>query len=159
MSGQPSSGGPVFVVGMNGSGTTMMLDCLNGHSRLFGFRRETLIIPHYIARAARSGDLREDVTFLRLWDDFRGEQVFRYLNKRRTPPLPEDWREQPRTLGTIVDETFLHFARRDNKQRWCEKTPMHAQHITSLSGLFPEARLAPGGVISLRQNLILCFSG
>ena len=47
---------PVFVVGMNGSGTTMLLDCLNNHPKLFGFRGETKIIPHYISSLNKYGE-------------------------------------------------------------------------------------------------------
>ncbi len=130
---------PVFVVGMNGSGTTMMLDCLNAHPELYGYPRETLIIPHYIANLARYGDLDDDERFEALWDEFRNLSCFRWLNHGDPPPMPGDWRSRPRTLATIVDATFHFYARNHGKDRWCEKTPMHAQHIAALAGLFPGA--------------------
>ena len=43
----------VFIVGMNGSGTTMMLDHLDHHPNLFGFGMETYILPHYLINESR----------------------------------------------------------------------------------------------------------
>lgn len=130
---------PVFIVGMNGSGTTMMLNCLNAHHDLYGFPRETLVIPHYISRLPNYGNLSDPERFQSLWNDFRSESYFRWVNDGEVPPLPENWRELPRTLSTVIDETFGFFARKHGKQRWCEKTPMHVQHINALHEVFPDA--------------------
>jgi hypothetical protein len=64
---------------------------------------------------------------------------FRWVNGGSPPELPADWKERPRTLATVIDETFGHFALQQGKHRWCEKTPMYAQHIVALHELFPEA--------------------
>jgi hypothetical protein len=130
---------PVFIVGMNGSGTTMMLDCLNAHREVYGFPRETRIIPYYAANLRKYGDLGETDKFKALWDDFRGVSCFRWVNGGSEPELPDDWRERAHSLTTVIDETFSYFARKQGKSRWCEKTPMHAQHIAALHDLFPEA--------------------
>jgi len=131
---------PIFIVGMNGSGTTMMLDCLNGHPDLYGFRRETQVIPRYIETLSNYGDLNNDENFLRLWDEFRQLSHFIDVNNGTSPPLPENWRELPRTFSTIINETFGYFSSKENKSRWCEKTPMHALHITKISELLPNAQ-------------------
>ncbi len=129
---------PVFVVGMNGSGTTMMLNCLNAHSELYGFPRETLILPYFIARS-KDRDLGTPERFRELWDEFRAQSCFTWVNEGQPPPLPEHWLELPPGLSTVIDETFLYFARKNGKRRWCEKSPMYAQHIPALHGLFPQA--------------------
>ena len=41
---------------------------------------------------------------------------------------------------SVLDAVFLHFAAGEGKQRWCEKTPQHAQHIVALAMRFPAAR-------------------
>jgi hypothetical protein len=130
---------PVFIVGMNGSGTTMMLDLLDSHPELFGFRRETLIVPHFVANLASYGDLADDAAYRRLWRDFLGAPVFRFVNGGESPELPADWRERPRTLAAVVDGAYRIFAERAGKTRWCEKTPMHVQHVDTLHGVFPDA--------------------
>ncbi len=130
---------PVFIVGMNGSGTTMMLDLLDSHPALFGFRRETLIIPHFVATLESYGDLTDDSNFEKLWRDFLGSPVFRFVNGGQLPPLPADWRDSPRTLAAVIDGTYRIFAEQAGTSRWCEKTPMHALHIDTLNGVFPGA--------------------
>lgn len=136
---QIEGGRPVFIVGMNGSGTTMMLDCLNGHHDVYGFPRETRIIPYYIANQSGYGDLDDAGNFRALWDDFRNNSCFRWVNGGTAPELPDDWSSRPHNLATVIDETFGYFARKQGKSRWCEKTPMYAQHITALHELFPGA--------------------
>ena len=132
--------GPVFVVGMNGSGTTMLLDCLGRHPALYAFPRETRLIPYLMARVVSFGDLQVDANFQRLWDQVRELAVFRLTNGDAAVPLPPDWRERPRNLAAILDAVFSYFAAREGKSRWCEKTPQHVQHLLALAGQFPSAR-------------------
>lgn len=133
---------PIFVIGMNGSGTTMMLNCLNAHPEIYGFPRETQMIPYYFTKLKEYGDLNDDKNFRALWDEFRSLSCFRWENWRNggvAPDLPDDWCHQPRSLATVVDQTIGYFARTQGKQRWCEKTPMYAQHIGALHEIFPDA--------------------
>jgi Sulfotransferase family len=131
---------PVFVVGMNGSGTTMLLDNLGRHPQLYAFPRETRLIPHLIATHHRFDDLSEDDNFRRLWEEVLGLTVFEYVNDHQKLPLPDDWQSYPRDLAGVLDGVFSYFARKEGKQRWCEKTPHHVQHISKLADLFPLAR-------------------
>jgi hypothetical protein len=131
---------PVFVVGMNGSGTTMLLDCLGRHPQLYAFREETRLIPFLMARQDVYGDLAVDANLRRLWDDVRTLPVFREANGGTPVPLPDDWRDQPRSLGGILDAVFRYFAFAEDKRRWCEKTPQHVQHLRALGEMFPQAK-------------------
>ena len=131
---------PVFVVGMNGSGTTMLLDCLGRHPQLYAFPEETRLIPFLLARQGAYGDLADDSNFRRLWDDVRDLAVFRAANGHKPVPLPDDWRDQPRSLAAILDAVFRHFAAAESKRRWCEKTPQHVQHLVALGTMFPHAK-------------------
>ncbi len=131
---------PVFVVGMNGSGTTMLLDCLGRHPALYAFPKETRLIPYLMARQDSYGDLGVDANFRALWDDVRNLAVFREVNGHVPVPLPEDWTSHPRSLAAILDAVFCHFANQHAKRRWCEKTPQHVQHLLALAEMFPAAR-------------------
>lgn len=131
---------PIFIVGMNGSGTTMLLDCLDSHPCLYGFRRETKIIPYFIKSAERYGDLLQDDNFKKMWDDFRHMSFFKYVNNGKEVPLPKDWQKSPRSVAGVIDGTLNYFAQKDGKSRWCEKTPMNAQHISLLASTFPNAK-------------------
>lgn len=131
---------PVFIVGMNGSGTTMLLDCLNNHPELYGFRRETKILPFYINNIDKFGTLSNERNFLALFNEFRKLSIFRYTNNGEPPPLPDDWQRLPRDFASIVDYIFSFYAKKEGKNRWCEKTPMYAQHILSLGTIFNGAK-------------------
>jgi hypothetical protein len=130
----------VFIVGMNGSGTTMLLDCLDSHPELYGFPRETKILPYYIRGLSKYGNLDKDKNFLRLYNDLRKEFVFWIVNKGETPPLPANWRDLPRDFGSVIDSILMYFTVQAGKKRWCEKTPMHILHMLALSKLFPNAK-------------------
>lgn len=140
MSGKGTQAEPVFIVGMNGSGTTMLLDNLGRHPSLYAFPRETRLIPHLIASAPQLGDLGVDDHFRQLWDKVLGLTVFAYVNEGVAPPLPDDWRTYDRDLASVLDGVFSFFASKQDKRRWCEKTPQHVQHIDKLADLFPLAR-------------------
>ena len=131
---------PVFIVGMNGSGTTMLLDSLDNHPQLYGFPRETKILPYYIQGLPKYGNLGNDENFLRLFNDLRSEFVFKVVNDGLAPPLPAKWRDLPRCLGNVIDSIYMYFAGKAGKVTWCEKTPMHVLHLSSLSELFPKAK-------------------
>jgi hypothetical protein len=137
---QPVVLGPVFIVGMNGSGTTMLLDCLDSHPNLFGFQRETRLLPYLIASLPRYGDLRRDDNFRRFWQAVADLPAIRMVNGGQSPQLPADWRERERSAAGAIDGVFSGFARQAGKRRWCEKTPMHALHIRRFAELFPQAR-------------------
>jgi hypothetical protein len=132
--------GPIFVVGMNGSGTTMLLDCLGRHPALYAFPAETRLIPYLISRESGYGNLQDDGNFLRLWDAVRNLTVFRDANGNAPVPLPPNWRDHPRCLAAILDASFMFFAAREGKARWCEKTPQHVQHLLELAQQFPSAK-------------------
>ena len=132
---------PVFIVGMNGSGTTMLLDSLGNHPDLYAYPRETRLIPNLIYNLERYGDLNDDENFLRLWHAVLGIPAFRGKKyKSPKPPLPENWCDFPRNLAAVLDAVFRYFALVQGKTRWCEKTPQHVQHMKNLHAIFPGAK-------------------
>lgn len=126
---------PVFFVGMNGSGTTMLVDSIGRHPGLYGYPGETKIIPGLVASIEKFGDLQIDKNFLNLWN-----HISQRLTRTGKAPVPSNWREFPRDLATVLDAVFRYFAAKEGKIRWCEKTPQHVQHIAALHGLFPKAK-------------------
>lgn len=132
--------GPIFVVGMNGSGTTMMLDHLNSHSQIYGFREETRILPSFLRTLGSYGDLEEERNFERLWTDMCKAFPFWRANSDAPVPRPSNWREYERTPCAIFDYVLTYFANQEGKPIWCEKTPMHALHMLDLARGFPRAK-------------------
>lgn len=134
LSGEPPQ---IFIVGMNGSGTTMLLDHLGSHSAIFGFPAETKSLPYFIMKEARYGDLGVEANFRRLWSELN-ESVFGGAESlRRDIPLPDPSR---RSAAGAFDQLMSHLARSQGKRIWCEKSPMHVLHLTLLARKFPDAR-------------------
>ena len=136
----PPASDPIFIVGMNGSGTTLVLNSLGRQSTLYGFPGESQIIPRFILKLHRYGSLLDDANYLALWTDIRTSYPFRRYNNGAPVPLPSGWQSHPRTLAAVFDGVFGYFARAQGKSRWCEKTPMNALHIERLAATFPRSR-------------------
>lgn len=134
LSGEPPQ---IFIVGMNGSGTTMLLDHLGSHSAIFGFPAETKSLPYFIMNEAKYGDLNDAASFLCLWSELR-ESVFGGAEAlRRDIPLPDSSRH---SAAGAFDHLMGYLARSQGKRIWCEKSPMHVHHLTLLARHFPDAR-------------------
>lgn len=133
------SGGPVFVVGMNGSGTTMLADSLGHHPDLYMFRLEAKVLPHFLSRAERYGDLRELSSRRRLADDIGRAKPFWQVNGRQALIVPDARLAEPGYAGT-VNGVFGELASREGKTRWGEKSPMNLPHLSALATQFPDAK-------------------
>jgi len=137
---EPNSGkvNPVFVVGMNGSGTSMLTESLGRHPDLYAFPGETRMIPHFIDCAPRFGDLDNDENFRRFWKYvISSAPDFEVFNDHQPVTMPENWREFPRGLASILDAVYRQFSRPQGKRRWCEKSPNNSEHILRIGELFP----------------------
>lgn len=130
-----STHGPLFVLGMNGSGTTMLLDSLGRHSELYAYPHETRLIPHLLQQY-QTVDLADDSNFRKLWDSVIDIPAF----KRREIALPDNWENAPRSVAGVINHLMSLLAANDAKNVWCEKSPMHVQHIPLLAQTFPNAR-------------------
>lgn len=131
--------GPTFIVGMNGSGTTMLVDSLGNHPDLYVFPWESCVLPYFISRLSQFGDLDKLSSRRKLADALGKSWAFWFTNKRKPVILKDSELNQPGFSG-VVDDIFMHFAKAEGKFRWAEKTPMYLQHIEVLSQQFPDAR-------------------
>ena len=131
---------PVFVVGMNGSGTSMLADCLGQHPELFAIYFETKIFPYFLQNISRYGDLNNDKNFLMLWKAVLRTPVMTQINGWIPLDLPNNWQQFPRDFSSIIDAVFTSIAHKQKKQRWLEKTPQYIQHLELLNKSFPEAK-------------------
>jgi hypothetical protein len=125
---------------MNGSGTTMLLDLLDSHSQIYGFKDETRLLPFFMKSKGRYDDPGDDVCVERLWNDMRCAFPFWKANGESCVPLPDDWHLQGRTPAQVFDWILGWFAAAAGKRIWCEKTPMHALHIAEIAESLPASR-------------------
>ncbi len=134
------AGRPMFVGGCPRSGTTLLRTMLNSHP--------DLAVPHetrFVVPAWRRRDLFGDLTRA----DNRRE-VARWIldlpkSRFSRVGVPEDelieaFAAAPPTLGSLMATCFARHAQREGKARWGDKRPSHAQNLTALLGMFPDAQ-------------------
>ncbi|MHC4307726.1 MAG: sulfotransferase family protein [Planctomycetota bacterium] len=131
--------GPVFIVGMNGSGTTMLADCLGNHPDLYVFPYETRILPHFISRMKFYGNLSEESSRRKLANALGRSFAFWRANNNKQVILDDESLKQPGFSG-VVDSLYRYFSASEGKTRWGDKSPMYLQHVSLLATHFPEAR-------------------
>lgn len=109
--------GPFFILGSQGSGSTLLRLMLDAHPNLAvpsetGFMR--LVTAHrWVPRWALGGDWHQRIG---LSDE-----------------------ELDHRLGEFYGRLFSDFAASEGKRRWGEKTPFHVWHINDVRRLFPDA--------------------
>jgi hypothetical protein len=135
----PPPDSPIFVVGFQRSGTTLLQALLGAHPAI-GAPPEL----HYFSRVADLADFFGDLA-----DD---ANLRRALHEALNPPVPllaecgfdeqvlfERARAGPRTYAALLDVIMSDFAARHGKRRWCEKTP--TQPASSVFSHFPDAQV------------------
>ena len=135
-----STNAPIFIVGMNGSGTTMLADSLGRHPDLYMFPLESKVLPFFIAELDRFGDLASPFNRRRLADAIGHAKPYWQANKKSPLILDDSELEGCDSLGDVVDRIYRHLAAREGKIRWSEKSPMNVQHIGAISRHFPNAK-------------------
>jgi hypothetical protein len=131
--------GPVFIVGMSGSGTTMIADCLGNHPDLYVFPRETRVFPYFISKIPSFGDLTE-LSARRKLSNTLGK-TFEFLRANHNEPLVlNDYELTEPGFGGVVNSLMRRLTAEQGKIRWGEKSPMYLQHISLLDEYFPNAQ-------------------
>lgn len=127
-----------FVVGSGRSGTTLLRSMLNAHPEL-AIPRES----HFLIDLAANRSTYEGAEGLRLSP---------FISRLRNDPWLSVWdlrpevmeggvaAAAPRDLPSAIRALYETYARAHGKKLYGDKTPSYVMHMTTLSGLFPEAR-------------------
>lgn len=130
---------PIFVVGAQRSGTTMLRYMLCGHPRLY-IPPESNFIPRFFSqRTAASLQPEEAIQIL--------EEILRYR------VFFKDWRgEKPEPArfvkalpdlrpSTLLDALYTQYSNQFGAQRWGDKSPIYTSHLDVISQIFPSAQV------------------
>lgn len=109
--------GPIFIVGTQGSGTTLLRLMLDSHERI--------AIPH-------------ETGFMRAYDAMQFIP-FKWTGRRWARRLGWGQRDLDEKLREFFEDIFMRYAREHGKERWGEKTPLHTWHVDAMQRLFPDA--------------------
>lgn len=151
---------PVFVLGSQRSGTTMLRLMLNNHPNL-AIPHESAFITIYFRRLGEYGDL------------FRTENARRLLADVARHPLvqrgklisdPEAVLARPiRGYRDFVEAIFSCYAEAQGKSRWGDKTPFYTPDIDIIRNIFPDAKIVhlvrDGRDVVLSQKSVEWMSG
>lgn len=129
----------IFVIGVNGSGTTMLAESLGRHPELYMFPEETRILPYLVKRYPNT-TLHDFAARRELADAIGRTRSFWRCNSKRPLLLSDEVLKPLGDFEGVVDAMYGHFAQLQGKRRWGDKSPMYLQHIGTLSNVFPHAR-------------------
>lgn len=131
---------PIFLVGVERSGTTIFRLMLNMHSRLY-IPRETKFWSRVLDEIPCEVQLNEKQVE-RVWEIITSQP--RWLDQDLSEPeLRQILGSNPdKTLSTLMSELYLYVKERDapEKFRWGDKTPAYVREITRLHRVFPRAK-------------------
>lgn len=145
----PSKDRPIFIVGMQRSGTTLMRAILTAHSNI-AISPETHFLNYFMsALSSKNGSAFDD-----FWTIFSGSERFQDLGVpaekiRQSIIESGDYGEK-----SIFSMVLRQYAADKGKERWGEKTPHHYRHIDTLLAWYSEARI----VYLLRDPRAVCSS-
>lgn len=112
------AGGPIFIVGPMGSGTTLMRLVLDSH-------------PHIA--------IPQETGFMRGYDALRFTP-FKWSGRNWTQRLGWSPEELDDVARDLYERLFTRYAHEHGKERWGEKTPLHTWHVDDMARVFPDAR-------------------
>ena len=131
---------PVFVLGLQRSGTTWLANVLANHPAAVAVQAEDHFGIHesiFFSHFARAfGDLGDDSNFRRFAEEFVTSDYYLLTG------LSADWllRSRPRTYPDAFRGVMDEMARRAGAELWVEKSPTHTLLAEELAADFPDAR-------------------
>jgi hypothetical protein len=146
---------PIFVLGIQRSGTTWMANVLAAHPAMAAVQardhrgvHESIFFSHF---AAEYGDISDDERFDRFTRDFAASDYFILSG------VSESWfrNRRPRTYPDAFKCLMDEMARRESARYWVEKSPDHTLLSWELAAAFPGAKFVcivrdPVGIIRSR---------
>jgi hypothetical protein len=137
--------GPLFLVGMPRSGTKLLRDLLNRHSRIRIPDVETEFLPWLASRSGNYGNLADRASFERLFKDMARCSYFQY--RRETGQAVDADRWFAACVGTDAGALFEAFIRSEVGAEpgggciWGDKSPSYVDDLPLIDRLFPAARV------------------
>lgn len=130
---------PIFVVGMNGSGTTMLADCLGRHPHIYSMPQESKVLPYYLQRYGHQGALDKLEARRRLAVRIGREKTYWQSNGKRNIEL-QDAELGETGFASVVNALYRRLMADSGKMRWLDRSPINTQHIVTLAQAFPDAQ-------------------
>lgn len=144
--------GPIFVVGVPRSGTTLLSAMLSSHSNIC-IAPETHFIAHDY-RIQKDADLNDDAGLNKILDHFFEGAWFPDLNLSAEELRAEILAIKDRSFGSVFEKLMQIYADSAGKDRWGEKTPGHYLHVDTIFDWYPTAQV----IFIIRDPRAICAS-
>lgn len=160
MAGEGQRKPPVFLLGSQRSGTTMLRLMLNNHPNL-AIPHESAFITIYYKKLAKYNDLSNTQSARRLLADVSRHPL---VQRGKLIADPDAILARPiRTYRDFVEAIFQSYADSLGKARWGDKTPFYTADIDILRLIFPDAKfihlVRDGRDVLVSQKSIEWMSG
>lgn len=140
-----SFNGPVFLIGMPRSGTKLLRDLLNRHSRIAIPDVETEFLPWLVVHIGKFGDLSQPRNFAKFYDRVTKFSYFTLRKKGLRCPNAGQWHEACGSLDAAgVFEALIRIdvnAAPGSDVIWGDKSPSYIRHIPLIASLYHDARV------------------
>lgn len=130
--------GPLFIVGLSRSGTKLLRDLLNNHSRIRIPSFESKFVPAILQKYKKKFDKDAAIQLL-LNSSFHKRNLRRGIN-------PQIAKEEFHTVEGFIQTVLKIYALNPGENSWSDdwiwgdKTPVYVRHANLLSLHFPEAK-------------------
>jgi len=139
--GDPTPGGshpPLFIVGNDRSGTTMLRLILDAGPEI-AIPPESMILTDYGA-VWEGGALEDPEAAARFMAEVWWHPKIALWNLEGPPPPVPPGLDHAAAYRFVVEAPFRAYARQAGKPRWGDKTPHYLHHIGALLAVWPQAR-------------------
>ncbi len=138
---------PIFIVGVQRSGTTLLAAMLAAHSRIscgpetHFFRKLSCQNPSDLVGPATWPGPAVDFLSSITHTNFSDQQVTQLLDKYQLDPseITAHLSSQKPEIRNILSSITALYMQKMGKSRWAEKTPDHIAHLVSIRTYFPES--------------------
>jgi hypothetical protein len=137
---------PVFLIGMPRSGTKLLREILNGHSRLRFSDIETEFLPYWVSNWPKLLPAATHAHFAAFDERCRELPFFVQLAEMGNPIDRDRWFEAcnaftPAAVFSGLMRSILGISSRDGQIMWGDKSPSYIHHIPLLLQQFPACRI------------------
>ncbi len=130
---------PIFIVGMQRSGTTMMKSIVNTHPSI-SIPRETAYFALIKEYKLKFKNIDNKINYEDFWQWYIKQRRFSYLGLKE-----EDVRNKMDmnniSFKTIFDSVMYSFLLTQGKIRWADKTPGHELFLDQIFDFYPDAKI------------------